>query len=148
MSLPTDIAKSAAELLEPNLQFYRKDPSDESRYFVGPEVLSALAWTATAIAVPILLCAVNEVVKDRVQAWLRKRKEENDPTIEPPDSLQKELAVILKSKGGIAITSAQVSEATSAVAELLSHRGWPKVLAESDATAIVELIREQTTTKS
>jgi hypothetical protein len=133
-----EIAHAAAEVLEVNLQFCRRDPSDKNRYFVGPEVLQALGWTATAIALPIMLCAANEVVKARVNEWLKRRKEKNEPDMVPPDALEKELAKILESKGSIVIT-----DAVNAVTEFLSYRGWPAALAASDASQIIESIRKR-----
>jgi hypothetical protein len=143
MSVRDEIVELATEVLEPNLQFYRRDPSDKGRYFVGPEVLLALAWVATNIAIPILVSTVNDVVKEQVKGWLKKRKEKSDPAIEPPEEIQMEVARILESRGGIAITDKQANEAVGAVSEYLSQRGWPKAFAKSDSIQIVEAIRQR-----
>ena len=55
------------EILEGNLQFWRTGPTNDSRHFVGPEVLHALAWTATSLVLPIFLSATNEVVKNKLK---------------------------------------------------------------------------------
>lgn len=148
MNIRAEITASAAEVLEPNLPFYRQDPSDEMRYFVGPEVLEAIAWVATSVALPILLSAGNEIVKNAVGEWFKKYKEQDKLMVEPPVALEKELATILESKGGIAITSDQVADAVDAVTDHLSYRGWPKAFARSDASEIVEIIRKKVATKS
>lgn len=143
MSVRDEIAESAGEVLEPNLQFYRRDPSDRSRYTVGPEVLAALAWVATSIALPILLSAANEVVRDRVKEWLRMRQDKKEPALEPPEELSRESDRMLEAKGDIATATEQVTESVAAVSEYLAYRGWPEALATADATQIVEVIRER-----
>jgi hypothetical protein len=148
MTLRDEVTQAAAEVLEPNLQFYRKDPNDSARYFVGPEVVKAIAWAATTIALPIMLSAVNEVVQERVKEWLKNRKNKADGSSEPPASIQSEIASLLESKGAITILKEQVPQAIDAVTDYLSIRGWPKPLAKSDAVRIVEVIRVRVEKKS
>jgi hypothetical protein len=140
MGLREDITTAAAEVLEPNLQFLRSNTSDESRYFVGPEALHAVSWVATSIALPILLSAVNEIIKKRVEAWREKRKT-GQPDLKPPEEIQIQIAEILQSGCGITVTGEHVDKAVGAVSEYLSYRGWPTALARSDAVQLIEIIR-------
>lgn len=127
-----ELDEEIVEVLEANLQFLRDNPDDQNRYYVGPDALTAVAWVVTAIALPILLTGANEVVKSKVQDWLKKRNRED---------IAKNLAEGHgKSAGG---ESQGAPEAIAEVAAYLSKRGWPNPMAQSDAKEIVGLLAEK-----
>jgi hypothetical protein len=132
------IGEQSAEILEPNLQFYRSDPKDQIRYFVGPEVLHALGWMASTIVVPILLSGATEIVKARVKEWLERHssKEAIPPAL--PKELQAEIGKIVKTE----VTDSYRSQAITSLTDYLSHRGWPKQFATDDAAQIVAAIEK------
>lgn len=125
------------EILEPRLQFYRTGPDDNTRYFVGPEVLVPLTWMASAIALPILLTAANEAVKIQVKKFFDKEKGEKDV-----EALLSEIKSE-KDKSSVEIGKMESEEAMDEVASYLSHRGWPATMAKADAAAIISILRRQ-----
>jgi hypothetical protein len=134
-----EISAESAEILEPNLQFYRAGPEDRSRYSVGPEVLHAIAWAATSIGLPIMLAGATEAVKIQVKGWLdrRKNREKEAPM------LTKEAEEEIKRLFRTSETDQHKAHAISAVAEYLEHRGWPKPLAAANAQEIIEVIESR-----
>ena len=138
-----EMAKAVVHVLEPNLQFFRRSPDDRNRYLVGPEALKAISWVITTIVIPVLLCGINEAVKNRVTDWFQRQKDQHEPSVKPPESIEQEVATILESRRGIVISNDKVSEAVQVVREYLSYRGWPKAFANSDAEQIVEVIRHR-----
>lgn len=117
------------DILEPNLQFYRSDPADANRYYVGPEVLSGIGWAAVTIVLPVMLTGANEVVKSKVQDWLKRRKQQ---------ALAEKLA-----KAGSHGDVATKAEAVDQVTEYLSTKGWPAPMAAADAREIVNLLESR-----
>lgn len=142
MTTITALSSEAAEILEPNLQFFRSDPSDKTRYMVGPEVLQAISWTATTIALPLLMVGLSEVVKTYVKRWMEK-KEAQEVAAPPPDDVSREIDRLLSSPTPLLITEAQSEVAVEVVADFLAYRGWPKAFATADATMIVNTIMEK-----
>ena len=120
-----EVDEEITEILEFNLQFLRENADDHNRYFVGPEVLTALTWAVTSIALPIMISGANEVVQSKVQAWLQRKKQYD---------IAKRLTEVPAGSGGDAQRTA---EAINCVADYLSTRGWPQPMAQSDATQIV-----------
>ena len=122
-----DVDEEIREILEFNLQFLRQDSNDENRYYVGPELLTALAWAVTSIALPVLLAGANEVVKSKVQAWLKQRRQ---------DEIAERLA-----QAAIEDPAQGTAEAIKQIEDYLSSRGWPLPMAHSDATQIVDILK-------
>ena len=133
-----DLHRECIEILEPNLQFHRQGPGDPNRYSVGPEVLQALAWVATSIALPILLGGASEVVKDRVKDWLENRKKRRDAVPAQSETGHGNPDPLLE----VGVSDQHKQQAIHAVAELLEHRGWPRAFARANATEIVAAIEE------
>ena len=136
-----DFDESIVELLEPNLQFYRFDHSDSNRYFVGPEVLHGIAWVATTIALPILLSATNELVKEKLKKWLERGQDSQRQLPSTAKSAREDLVRAMTDSPRLSISETQVDEASDAIATYLDAHGWPRSLAEADAREIATLIR-------
>jgi hypothetical protein len=146
MSIIAEMSNEAAEVLEPNLQFYRRDPSDKNRYLVGPEVLQGLGWIATAIALPLLLVGLSEIVKTYVKQWMEKSPEEKEASAQPaalPTEVSVEIERLLAGPTQLLSHDAQTQAAVEEVAIFLSRRGWPKALAAADAESIVYAIKRR-----
>jgi|tagenome__1003787_1003787.scaffolds.fasta_scaffold20922703_4 hypothetical protein len=146
MSIIAEMSNEVAEFLEPNLQFYRQGPSDKNRYYVGPEVLQGLGWIATTIALPLLLVGLSEAVKTYVKQWMEKSPDEKEASAQPgalPTEVSVEIERLLAGPTPLLSEDAQTQAAVEEVANFLSRRGWPKVIAAADAEAIVYAIKRR-----
>ncbi|NKL04187.1 MULTISPECIES: hypothetical protein [Rhizobium] len=145
MNALEELSEEAGEVLEPNLQFYRVNPEDKNRYLVGPEVLQAIAWTATTIAVPLLMVGLSEVIKTYVKKWLEKKPEDKEADARkglPPD-VTADVEQLLTDGSTVPIEDAHLKAAVGAVEEFLSRRGWPKAFAAADAESIVLAVKQR-----
>ncbi len=143
MSVQTEIRAQAVEILEPNLQFYRTGTADQSRYFIGPEILAALSWVITSIVVPVLVSGASEAFKEKIKDWLHKTRASGQVGTTLPDALRGEADAVMKQIPLVQVTGKQASEASEIVGEYLSHHGWPTPLATVDAAEIVQMIRQK-----
>ncbi|QBE66304.1 hypothetical protein [Pseudoduganella lutea] len=140
MTTIASLSDDAAEILEPNLPFFRTDPDDKGRYMVGPAALEAIAWMATTIVLPLLMVGLSEVVKTYVKKWM-ENKELDVPLAPPPDAVLGEINDLLASSSQLNLSEAQTAVAVKVVADYLAYRGWPATFASADATAIVNTIK-------
>lgn len=126
-----DMLDEIVEVLEENGAYYNYGRDEWIRHAPQPEVLDALGFLITTIAIPILTNVISDELKEKLKLRRRAKKEERSADIQE---------AIDQAGSGQKPEHEVRAEAVGAVASLLRHHGWPSREATSDAERIVRCI--------
>ena len=126
-----DMLDEVVEVLEENGAYYNFGRDEWSRHFPAPEMLDALGFLVTTVALPILTNVLSDELKEKLKVWRRAKQEEKSRDMQE--------AIDRAGRGPEPQQEAQAA-AVEAVSALLRRYGWPPREADADAERIVHRI--------
>ena len=125
-----ELTDSVGEVLEPHAMFFNAGRDDDTRYYVGPEVIEFLSLLLTSVVLPVL----SNVLSDRIKQGLGDRAKHRSDAQKRKDAVREAAAVASQ---GPAPSAEALAAASAAATQVLSNYGWTAKAAEADGDLVV-----------